>query len=282
MEDIAALKSVPLFGGMNDSQMSGLRALMKSNHFVPGQTIIREGEPGDYFHVIVAGTVQYITSDATGNELILDTAGEGAFFGELSMITGEPRAIRVRAKDQVNTLALDRKDFYEFLRTRPDAAIDMLKVLGQRLSTTDKLLRQSVSKNVNEIMEDKQTIGQRISDGFATVMGSWTFIILMTFFLIAWMVLNILRWVRHWDESPFVLLNLVLAFLAAYAAPIIMMSQNRASEKDRLVAELDHEVNVRAEVKTGLIMNRLDDIERSMHFLHAEQATMLKKLRETM
>ena len=111
----------------------------------------------------------------------------------------------------------------------------MLKVLGQRLSTTDKLLRQSVSKNVNEIMEDKLTIGQRISDGFATVMGSWTFIIVMTLFLIAWMVLNILRWVHHWDESPFVLLNLVLAFLAAYAAPIIMMSQNRASEKDRLV-----------------------------------------------
>ena len=65
--------------------------------------------------------------------------------------------------------------------------------------------------------------------------------------------------------------------MAAYAAPIIMMSQNRSSDKDRLAAEQDHQTNVRAEVKTGLIMNRLDDIERSMHFLHAEQASMLKK-----
>jgi uncharacterized membrane protein len=129
-------------------------------------------------------------------------------------------------------------------------------------------------------MDKKLTIGQRVSDGFATVMGSWSFLIVMTLFLIVWMVLNIVRWVRHWDESPFVMLNLVLAFFAAYAAPIIMMSQNRASDKDRLAAEMDHETNVRAEVKTGLIMNRLDDIERSMHFLHAEQATMLKKLRE--
>jgi uncharacterized membrane protein len=110
-------------------------------------------------------------------------------------------------------------------------------------------------------------------------MGSWSFLIVMSLFLLMWMVLNIVRWIHHWDESPFVMLNLVLAFFAAYAAPIIMMSQNRSSDKDRLAAELDHQVNIRAEVKTGLIMSRLDDIERSMHFLHSEQATMLKRLR---
>ena len=84
---------------------------------------------------------------------------------------------------------------------------------------------------------------------------------MMTLLLGMWIVLNMLNWVHHWDESPFVLLNLVLAFLAAYAAPIIMMSQNRAADKDRPAAELDHDVEHRAEVKTGLIMNRLDDLE---------------------
>ena len=187
----------------------------------------------------------------------------------------------MRAKDRVETRALHRKDFFEFLRTNPNAAIEVLKAMGERLYTTDQLLRQSVSKNVNKVMDEKLTLGQRISDGFATVMGSWSFIIVMSLFMIVWMVLNIVRWIHHWDESPFVMLNLVLAFFAAYAAPIIMMSQNRSSDKDRLAAELDHQVNVRAEVKTGLIMNRLDDIERSMHFLHSEQATMLKRLRET-
>ena len=167
MEDVAALKAVPLFAGMSDKEVAGLRALMQANHFVPGQMIIREGEPGDYFHVIMKGTVEYITSDANGNELILDSAGAGAFFGELSMITGQPRAIRVRSKDQVDTLALGRNDFYDFLRTNPDAAIDVLKALGTRLYTTDKLLRQSVVRNVNEIMEDKQTFGQRVADSIA-------------------------------------------------------------------------------------------------------------------
>jgi uncharacterized membrane protein len=281
MNDLTALKSVPLFAGMADQELASLQAVMTPQHYVPAQLIIRQGEPGEHLHAIMQGTVEYLTSDAEGKELILDTAGPGAFFGELSMITGQPRAVRVRAKDHVETRALHRKDFFEFLRTNPHAAIEVLKAMGERLYTTDQLLRQSVSKNVNEVMDDKLTIGQRISDSFATVMGSWSFIILMTIFLIIWMVLNVIRWIHHWDESPFVMLNLVLAFFAAYAAPIIMMSQNRASDKDRLAAELDHEVNVRAEVKTGLIMNRLDDIERSMHFLHAEQATMLKKLKET-
>ena len=80
----------------------------------------------------------------------------------------------------------------------------------------------------------------------------------------------------HWDEYPFIFLNLALSFQAAYAAPIIMMSQNRSSDKDRLAAEIDHQVNIKAEVKTGLIMARLDDIERSMHFLHHEQCSLLQ------
>ena len=106
-------------------------------------------------------------------------------------------------------------------------------------------------------------------------------IIILPILLAIWISLNCVAWFYHWDVYPFVLLNLVMSFQSAYAAPIIMMSQNRAALKDRLVAEVDHQVNVRAEVKTGLIMNRLDDIERSMHFLHSEQATMLKRLRET-
>ena len=211
MNDITALKSVPLFGGMADREVGLLQSMMTSQHYVPGQLIIRQGEPGEHFHVIMQGTVEYLTSDAEGKELILDTAGAGAFFGELSMITGQPRAIRVRAKDRVETRALARKDFFEFLRVNPNAAIEVLKALGDRLYTTDKLLGQSVSKNVNEMMDDEtSTIGHApcISDGFATVMGSWSFLILMTLFLIAWMVLNIVHWLHHWDESPFVLLNL--------------------------------------------------------------------------
>jgi uncharacterized membrane protein len=138
------------------------------------------------------------------------------------------------------------------------------------------MLRQSVSRNVNEIADEESTLGQRVADSFAAMMGSWTFIIVQTILLAAWVALNAIAWEKKWDPYPFILLNLVLSFQSAYAAPIIMMSQNRSSEKDRLAAEVDHQVNVKAEIKTGQIISRLDDLERAMHALHQEQVAMLR------
>lgn len=268
MNDRENLKAIPLFSDMDEHEIAGIRAAMEPQYFVAGQTIIHEGEEGDLFHVIISGNVEYLTSDADGRELIIDEAGPGDFFGELSMITGEPRAIRVRAKDAVHTLGLHRKDFHEFLLKHPHAGIDVMTVLGRRLYYTDKLLRSSIVKNVNQVFEDKKSVGQRVADAFAAMMGSWSFIICQSAILIVWVTLNVVGWVQAWDPYPFILLNLTLSFQAAYAAPIIMMSQNRQADKDRLAAEIDHDTNVRAEIKTGLIMNRLDDMEKSLHEIH--------------
>jgi CRP/FNR family transcriptional regulator, cyclic AMP receptor protein len=271
-DEIATLKGIPLFGTMDDQELRGLRAVMEAAAFGPGQTIIREGDEGKYFYVILSGNVQYLSMDASGQELVLDEAGPGSFFGELSMLTGEKRLVRVRSADEVSTLTLNRDQFHDFLVKHPHAAIDVLTAISRRLYTMDKMLRQSVSRNVNEEMEDKKTIGQVIADGFASMMGSWTFIILQSAILVLWIGINAMAALKviHWDEYPFTFLNLALSFEAAYAAPIIMMSQNRSADKDRLSAEIDHQVNVKAEVKTGQIMSRLDDMEREMHFLHAE------------
>src|SRR5271170_2222483 len=100
--------------------------------------------------------------------------------------------------------------------------------------------------NVNEALAGKMTFGARAADGFANAVGSWTFIIIQSVILIFWITLNVFAWIRHWDPYPFILLNLALSFQAAYAAPIIMVSQNRVSAKDRLMAEQDYEVNCKA------------------------------------
>ncbi len=94
-----------------------------------------------------------------------------------------------------------------------------------------------------------QTPGQRAADAFATTIGSWRFIIIQTVFLAGWLALNVVGFIGRWDSYPFILLNLMLSFQAAYAGPIIMMSQNRASEMDRLQAYADYEVNRKAELE---------------------------------
>lgn len=275
--DIATLKEIPLFSNMDDNEIADVRKVMELNQFAPGQVIVREGDEGESFHVILQGNVQFIVFDADGNELVLDESGRGNYFGELSMLTGQKRVLRVRAIDAVLTVSLGRSEFHDFLLAHPHASIDVLTVLGQRLYQTDTLLRRSVSRNVNEVIEEKLTIGQKIADGFAATMGSWPFIIVQSLILIAWVTLNLIGWQNKWDPYPFILLNLALSFQAAYAAPIIMMSQNRQSDKDRLAAEIDHEVNVKAEIKVGLIMGRLDDLEKEIHYLHSQILNTLQQ-----
>jgi CRP/FNR family cyclic AMP-dependent transcriptional regulator len=286
MTDIQKLKLIPLFSTMDDQEIGGIRAIMDQNVFAPGQVIMREGEEGNHFHVILEGNVQFLTQDAAGDELLLDDAGPGGFFGELSMLTGEPRSARVRAVEEVKTLSLDRKEFNDFLMTHPHAAIDVMTVLGKRLHRSDLLLRQSVSQNINQIDDSRMTFGQRLSDGFASMMGSWKFIIWQSCLLAVWVIWNAIAGIHNshhpesrwflWDEYPFIFLNLALSFQAAYAAPIIMMSQNRSADKDRLAAEVDHTVNIKAEVEVGLIMRRLDDLERSIHYNHHEACRIFR------
>jgi len=104
------------------------------------------------------------------------------------------------------------------------------------------------------------TLGQRVADGVAGGMGSWRFIIIQTALLTVWVVLNVMAWVRAWDPYPFILLNLALSFQAAYAAPIIMMAQNRQQDIDRKAAETDYKINVKAELEIELLHQKLDQL----------------------
>ena len=269
------LREVPLFSEMDDDEVAGIRAIMEEKKFRPGQVIIREGEKGDLFYVVTAGRAEVLIRDADGTELVLNEVGPGGFFGELSMLTNEPRAARVRAVEQITTLVLERDEFFAFLRTHAHAAIDVMVELGGRLHENDRILRNMVSRNVNEMDEERMTFGQRVADKVADTIGSWPFIITQTVILTIWIILNVTAWINHWDPYPFILLNLMLSFQAAYSGPVIMMSQNRQSLKDRLAAEVDHQVNTKAEIEINNLMRRMDELELSIEENHSEVKKLL-------
>ena len=111
--------------------------------------------------------------------------------------------------------------------------------------------------------DDTLTLGQRVADAVAATMGSWGFIIGQSLALAVWIVLNVTARVRSWDPYPFILLNLALSFQAAYAAPFIMMSQNRQQDVDRKAAENDYKVNIKAELEIELLHQKLDQLRES-------------------
>lgn len=255
------LREVPLFSEMDEQEVAEIRALMDEMKFKAGQVIIREGDPSDQLYIVTEGHVQVLIQDASGQEVILHEIGPGGFFGELSMLTSQPRSAHVKAVEHVTTLVLERDEFFNFLRKQPSAAIDVLIELSGRLHENDQILRRMVSRNVNDVDEERLTLGQKIADTVADTMGSWRFIIIQSTLLAVWITLNVTAWLNHWDPYPFILLNLMLSFQAAYAAPFIMMSQNRQASKDRIAAEIDHQVNTKAELEVGLLLKRMDNIE---------------------
>jgi len=119
-------------------------------------------------------------------------------------------------------------------------------------------------QNVNELMDERITFGQRAADKVASTVGSWRFIIIQTILLTAWVILNAIAWIQHWDPYPFILMNLVLSLQAAYAAPIIMMSQNRQAARDRVEARNDYLVNLKSE----------EGIQAILDYLHAHNETL--------
>jgi len=107
------------------------------------------------------------------------------------------------------------------------------------------------------------TIGQKDADSVASTMGSWRFIIIQSIILLVWIALNVTAFIQQWDPYPFILLNLALSFQAAYAAPFIMMSQNRQQDIDRKQAENDFQVNIKAELEIELLHQKIDQLRET-------------------
>lgn len=118
-----------------------------------------------------------------------------------------------------------------------------------------------VNKTWHDQYKENLSFGQRLADKVASSMGSWTFIILQSIFVITWMTLNVIGLIRHWDVYPFILLNLVFSTQAAYAAPIIMMAQNRQNERDRVQAQKDYQTNCEAKLEIEELQRKLNSIE---------------------
>jgi uncharacterized membrane protein len=139
--------------------------------------------------------------------------------------------------------------------------------VGHRLHEAENALlnelraaRRGIRGTGTEKPGDQLTMGQKIADTVASNMGSWRFIIIQSTILLFWVVLNVTAYVERWDPYPFILLNLALSFQAAYAAPFIMMSQNRQQDIDRISAENDHQINIKAELEIELLHEKIDKL----------------------
>ena len=265
------LRKVPLFALLDDDETAVLAAQVELKTFMPRQRIYRLGDPGDKAYVLVSGAVRVTTIDQDHQEVVVDEPRAGEFFGFASMLDRTPHQTSALAMEETVCVEVDRHDIEVLLQSKPMAGMDMLAVLGRQFHSAQQLVRLRAARNPNEVIEQKETAGERIADAVASFGGSWTFIIAFLLVLTVYTAINVVLKQKAWDPYPFILLNLFLSMLAAIQAPIIMMSQNRQDKKDRLRSEMDFDVNRRAEAeiqalsqKLHLIGDKIDDVSELM------------------
>ena len=212
-------------------------------------------------YLIESGRVRISIRDEDEHELTLAELAQGDFFGEMSIIDGRQRSADARVLEEARLAVLSRDDFLRFVRTKPDIALEMLSALTDRLRRTDELLRSRVSRNANEEEKARLTLADRAADLIAEFGGSWKFIGASIGVIVLWIILNSFLLTQGFDRAPYAMLNLALAIIAGMQAPIIMMSQNRQGEKDRLRADLDYQVNLKNELSLAEVLRRLDVLE---------------------
>jgi len=262
------LRQVPLFALLDADETAVLASQVEVKTFAPRQRIWKIGDPSGQAYVMVSGTVRVTTVDEDHQEITVDEPVQGEFFGFASMLDQTPHQTNALAVTETVCVEVDRHDISVLLERKPHAGMDMLAVLGRQFHASQRLVRLRAARNANELIEEKETVGERIADHVASFGGSWTFILSFLFALTGYTAISVVMRNRSWDPYPFILLNLFLSMLAAIQAPIIMMSQNRQDKKDRLRSELDFDVNRRAESeiqglahKMNLLGDKIGDVE---------------------
>jgi uncharacterized membrane protein len=273
-DEAESLSRIPLFKRLTPEELEQLAREVDQVRFDVNETIFNEQDKGDALYVVESGSVRIWVLDEDVKSVTLTELKPGEFFGELAVLDRGPRSTNATAIVETTLHRLSSDDFQAFLMQHPDVAIDVICEIGARMRQTNMLVSQRASRNINVQMEERATIGQRVADRVASFGGSWTFIIIYVSFLVAWMAFNSFILIHYghreggaqWDPYPYILLNLMLSMTAALQAPIIMMSQNRAAEKDRLAAEQDFQVNLKSELMLEELMRksrgRDDQIEK--------------------
>ena len=274
------LSQIPLFDSLSDEDREALGKRLSERPFKAGESVFAKGDKGSAMYIVLSGAVQIFLPppDKDTPRVTLKDVRTGEYFGELSLFDDKPRSASVEATVDTVLLELTRDELGEHLSKSKNAALAILSEMAERLRETNAMLSQRAAKDVVKEIEENLTWGQKLADKVAELNGSWAFILFLLALTAGWAGVNLVlgnpeKGGHAFDGYPFVFFNLLLAILVALQGPLIVMSQNRQTLKDRAQAETDFRVNLKNEVGIEQIarelsafraetVKRLDVVER--------------------
>jgi CRP/FNR family transcriptional regulator, cyclic AMP receptor protein len=283
------IAQIPMFEGLSDADREALAERLQEKTFAAGETVFNKDDVGTSMYIVLSGAVQIFLppppKDKDATRVILKDTRTGEYFGELALFDDKPRSASVAATMDTVLLELTREDFAEHLGRSKTAALSILSEMAERLRETNALLSQRAATNAVKEIEENLTWGQRLADKVAELNGSWSFILFLLGLTVLWTVANMPAVASRiglitmgddgkpvgFDPYPYILYNLVLAILVSLQGPLIVMSQNRQTLKDRAQAETDFRVNLKNEVG-------IESLQRDLAAFRAETTTRLDVL----
>ena len=270
----STLASVPLLEGLAPDDLKVLTPQIDTRIYDKGDTLFLQGDPGGALLIVVSGAVELFIYDENKNRVVLSVVKTGGFFGEVSLFDNSVRTANAIATELTEVWILRQEVMVNFLRRQPDAAIHIINILSKRLRDTNALI-SSRDRNAYDLLQEKRALWERVADRTAKLVGSWRYLSVLIVFMILWIILNALRLSGLWDRPPeFNVLNLTITILGALQLPLILMSQRRQDDFERIASDMDHQVNLKAQLSILEVTRKLDWLKDAM----VDQASRLERL----
>jgi uncharacterized membrane protein len=259
------LANIKMFELLDEDDRVALASMVDEKTVPSGQPLFQAGDPGDSLFIVREGQIELFIKDTAGQRIVLHTAEPGDMFGELAMLDSGARTATAVALTESILLVVDREDLVMLFKRIPEAALHMLAALTGMTRKADELLRTRVSRNVNEEMDVHSTLLQKIADWLAWFSGSMPFLISHTFWFIIWISLNtFIMGDKSFDPFPFGLLTMIVSLEAIFLACFVLISQNRQAQKDKYRADIEYEVNIKAELEVAHLHEKTDRLYEQM------------------
>ncbi len=230
--------------------------------YATGEIVFNYGDPGNALYIVRTGEVEVYVKNDQGEKVVLEISQPGDVFGEVALLDGGSRTAWVAAVGDAQLLRLDREHFEAYVRQCTPAALNLLSVAARRLRKSDEVIRRTVTRNVNDVAEERQTLLTRLADSVPAFTGSLASLALHGLFLGGWIAVNLslIRNLRAFDPYPFEFLAVMISVEGIFLTLFVLTSQNRQRARDRIRSDIEFESSINTETKIAYLHEKIDKL----------------------
>lgn len=262
--DPEILRTIHLFKMLDAEELQTLARELDEVYFLEGQNIFSMGQPSDKMFIVESGRVELFLQDKANDRVQLGFAHPGDIFGELSLLSSEPRSASARAIEKTKLLAVDQNDLNILVTAHPAAALDMMAALSTRLRDSNRIVQERTIRNPNDEITSSVGFGEKLSDFLTTIAGDIRFVYFSVAWFFIWIALNVglIPGLQPFDPYPFGFLTMVVSLEAIFLSLFVLISQNRGAIREKVRNDIEYDVNLRAGEEIRMVMKQLDDFQQ--------------------